>query len=79
MPFSAITSIVMGDTDRTPDGGIAAGFLGAGASNLRLVGAYTFQALLGLASTQLGVPIETCPCRTGPSRVAARASPTVNS
>jgi len=56
VPFSAITSIVMGDTDRTPDGGIAAGFLGAGASNLRLVGAYTFQALLGLASTQLGVP-----------------------
>ena len=56
VPFSAITSIVMGDTDRTPDGGIAAGFLGAGATNLRLVGAYTFQALLGLASTQLGVP-----------------------
>src|SRR5262249_47683443 len=26
-PYDAITSIVMGDTDRTPDGGVSAGFL----------------------------------------------------
>jgi CO/xanthine dehydrogenase Mo-binding subunit len=57
VPFSAITQLVMGDTDRTPDGGIAAGFLGTGAANLRKVGAYTYQALLSLASTQLGVPV----------------------
>ena len=28
VPYSAITSVIMGDTDRTPDGGIGAGFLG---------------------------------------------------
>jgi nicotinate dehydrogenase subunit B len=50
----AIT-LVMGDTDQTPDGGFSAGFL-SGATNLRKVGAYTYQALLSLAATQLGVP-----------------------
>jgi nicotinate dehydrogenase subunit B len=51
----AIT-LIMGDTDRTPDGGYSAGFL-TGMSNLRKVAAYTYQALLGSASMQLGVPI----------------------
>ncbi len=50
----AIT-LIMGDTDKTPDGGYSAGFL-SGAANLRKVGAYTHQALLELAATQLGVP-----------------------
>jgi nicotinate dehydrogenase subunit B len=50
----AIT-LIMGDTDRTPDGGFSAGFL-SGMSNIRKVAAYTYQALLALASTQLGVP-----------------------
>src|SRR5258706_4254936 len=27
VPFEAITAVVMGDTDRTPDGGVSAGFL----------------------------------------------------
>ena len=27
VPFEAITTVVMGDTDRTPDGGFSAGFL----------------------------------------------------
>src|SRR2546423_3281249 len=27
VPFEAITAVVMGDTDRTPDGGFSAGFL----------------------------------------------------
>lgn len=49
-------TLIMGDTDRTPDGGYSAGFL-RGAANLRKVGAYTYQALLGLAATQLGVPV----------------------
>lgn len=49
-------TLIMGDTDRTPDGGFSAGFL-SGMSNVRKVAAYTYQALLGLAATQLGVPI----------------------
>src|SRR6201995_3858436 len=49
-------TLVMGDTDKTPDGGYSAGFL-SGAANVRKVAAYTYQALLALASTELGVPI----------------------
>jgi CO/xanthine dehydrogenase Mo-binding subunit len=49
-------SLIMGDTDKTPDGGYSAGFL-SGMSNVRKVAAYTHQALLGMASAQLGVPI----------------------
>jgi nicotinate dehydrogenase subunit B len=48
-------SLILGDTDRTPDGGYSAGFL-SGASNLRKVAAYTYQALVELAAKQLGVP-----------------------
>jgi len=51
---SAIT-LVLGDTDKTPDGGYSAGFL-MGATNLQKVAAYTYQALLQLASKTLGVP-----------------------
>jgi nicotinate dehydrogenase subunit B len=51
----AIT-LIMGDTDKTPDGGFSAGFL-TGAANVRKIAAYTYQALLGLAATQLGVPV----------------------
>lgn len=47
-------SLILGDTDKTPDGGYSAGFL-SGATNVRKVAAYTYQALLGLAATQLGV------------------------
>ena len=49
-------TLVMGDTDKTPDGGYCAGFL-SGAANVRKVGAYTYQALLGLASEKLRVPV----------------------
>jgi CO/xanthine dehydrogenase Mo-binding subunit len=49
-------SLILGDTDKTPDGGYSAGFL-SGMSNVRKVAAYTHQALLGLASKQLGVPV----------------------
>ena len=45
----------MGDTDRTPDGGFSAGFLEYGGANLRKAAAYTYQALLDLAATTLGV------------------------
>ena len=53
--FEAITSVVMGDTDRTPDGGISAGFLTYGGANVRKAAAYTYQALLDMAATKLGV------------------------
>jgi nicotinate dehydrogenase subunit B len=49
-------TLIMGDTDKTPDGGYSAGFL-SGAANLRKVSAYTYQALLGLAAKQLGFPV----------------------
>ena len=55
VPFEAITTVVMGDTDRTPDGGYSAGFLDLGGRNIRLAAAYTYQALLELAATKLGV------------------------
>jgi nicotinate dehydrogenase subunit B len=48
-------SLILGDTDKTPDGGYSAGFL-SGMINVRKVAAYTYQALLGLAATRLGVP-----------------------
>ena len=48
-------SLIMGDTDRTPDGGYSAGFR-YGMANIRKVAALTYQALLGLAAKQLGVP-----------------------
>ena len=48
-------TLVMGDTDKTPDGGCSAGFL-TGAVNLRKVSAYTYQALLQLAAKQLDSP-----------------------
>src|SRR6202158_3609021 len=49
-------SLILGDTDKTPDGGYSAGFL-FGMANVRKVAAYAYQALQGLAATQLGVPI----------------------
>ena len=55
VPFDAITSVVMGDTDRTPDGGFSAGFLEYGGANLRKAAAYTYQALLDLAASKLRV------------------------
>jgi len=56
VPFEAITTVVMGDTDRTPDGSGAFDFLGRGTPNIRKAAAYTYQALLDVASKRLGVP-----------------------
>ena len=55
VPFEAVTEVVMGDTDRTPDGGFSAGFLEYGGLNLRKAAAYTYQALLDLAASHLQV------------------------
>ncbi len=56
MPFEAICTVVTGSTDQTPDGGGSFGFLNDGTPNLRKVAAYTYQALVDLAATKLGVP-----------------------
>jgi CO/xanthine dehydrogenase Mo-binding subunit len=58
VPFEAITTVLAGDTDCTPDGSGAFDFLGQGTPNIRKVAAYTYQALLDLASTRLGVPTD---------------------
>jgi len=58
VPFEAITTVVAGDTDRTPDGSGAFDFLGRGTPNIRKAAAYTYQAVLDLASEKLGVPKE---------------------
>src|SRR3974390_480004 len=50
VPFEAITTVIAGDTDRTPDGSGAFDFLGHGMPNIRKAAAYTHQALLELAS-----------------------------
>jgi CO/xanthine dehydrogenase Mo-binding subunit len=55
MPFEAITTVVTGSTDQTPDGSGAFDFLGRGTPNVRKVAAYTCQALLDLAAKKLGV------------------------
>jgi len=55
VPFEAITTVVQGHTDRTPDGSGAFDFLGEGMPNIRKVAAYTYQALVDLASERLGV------------------------
>jgi len=65
--YDQITSVIMGNTDQTPDGGISAGFLmkrpgstnpepfGQSMLNMQRAAAYTYQALIGLAATKLGV------------------------
>ena len=55
----------MGDTDRTPDGGFSAGYMGAGSPNIRKVAAYIYQTLLSMASTQLGVPVASLTVKNG--------------
>jgi nicotinate dehydrogenase subunit B len=57
-------TFLMGDTDKTPDGGYSAGFRN-GAANLRKVGAYTYQALLGLAADKLRVPLSSLTVTNG--------------
>jgi CO/xanthine dehydrogenase Mo-binding subunit len=56
VPFEAITKVISGDTDRTPDGSGAFDFLQHGMPNCRKAAAYVHQALLELASDRLGVP-----------------------
>jgi nicotinate dehydrogenase subunit B len=64
-PFEAITTVIMGDTDRTPDGSGAFDFLGRGTPNIRKAAAYVYQALLDLASQKLGVPKDRLAAKDG--------------
>jgi nicotinate dehydrogenase subunit B len=65
VPFEAITTVVAGDTDRTPDGSGAFDFLGRGTPNIRKAAAYTYQALLDLASERFGVPKDQLSVKNG--------------
>jgi len=56
VPFEAITTVVSGDTDRTPDGGGTFDLLGHGMPNIRKAAAYVHHALLDLAAQRLAVP-----------------------
>src|SRR3984957_19131109 len=64
-PFEAITTVVVGDTHRTPDGSGAFDFLGHGMPNIRKAAAYTYQALLDLASQRMGVPKDNITVKDG--------------
>ncbi|MEQ1883764.1 MAG: molybdopterin cofactor-binding domain-containing protein [Bryobacteraceae bacterium] len=55
VPFESVTTVVSGDTDRTPDGGGTFDLLGRGVTTLRKACAYTREAMLELASKRLGV------------------------
>src|SRR5690242_5442820 len=63
--FESVTTVIMGDTDRTPDGSGAFDFLGRGTPNIRKAAAYTYQALLELASKRLGVPKDRITAKDG--------------
>jgi len=65
VPFEAITTVIQGDTDRTPDGSGAFNFLGSGVPNIRKAAAYTYQALLDLASERVGIPKEKLSVKDG--------------
>ena len=75
VPFEAITTVVMGDTDRTPDGGFSAGYLAYGGANLRKAAAYTYQALLELAARTLGVEKSELSVKDGVVSGGGRALP----
>lgn len=53
--YEAITTVVPGDTDTTPDGSGTFDLLGRGVGNLKKAAAYTREALLELAAQRLGV------------------------
>jgi nicotinate dehydrogenase subunit B len=56
VPVEAITTVIAGDTDRTPDGGGTFGLLRNASTNMRKAAAYTREAVLELAALRFGVP-----------------------
>ncbi|HEY7209954.1 MAG TPA: molybdopterin cofactor-binding domain-containing protein [Bryobacteraceae bacterium] len=65
VPFEAITNVISGDTDRTPDGSGAFDFLQHGMPNIRKAAAYVHQSLLELASERLRTPKDQLSVRNG--------------
>jgi len=65
VPLEAITSVISGDTDRTPDGGGTFGLLRTNVVNLRKVAAYTREAILQLAAQRFGVAKEQLTVKDG--------------
>lgn len=55
MSVEAITTVIAGDTDRTPDGGGTFGLLRNASVNMRKAAAYTREAVLELAAQRFGV------------------------
>jgi nicotinate dehydrogenase subunit B len=55
MPLSAMTEVISGDSDRTPDGGGTFGLLRGNLLNMRKAAAYTREAVLVLAAQRFGV------------------------
>ncbi len=55
VPLAAMTAVISGDTDRTPDGGGTFGLLRTNVMNLRKAAAYTREAVLELAAQKFGV------------------------
>lgn len=55
LPLDWVTTVISGDTDRTPDGGGTFGLLRQASSNVRKVAAYTREAVLELAARRFGV------------------------
>ncbi len=56
VPLEWVTTVISGDTDRTPDGGGTFGLLRYAATNVRKVAAYTREAALELAARRFGTP-----------------------
>jgi len=65
VPLEAITSVIAGDTDRTPDGGGTFALLGTNVLNLRKAAAYTREAVLVLAAERFGVPRDVVTAENG--------------
>jgi nicotinate dehydrogenase subunit B len=58
VPVEAITTVISGDTDRTPDGGGTFGLLRSNVLNLRKAAAYMREAALTVAAEKFAVPRE---------------------
>jgi len=65
VPLTAMTTVVSGDTDRTPDGGGTFGLLRGNVMNLRKAAAYTREAVLELAAAKFGVARESLSIKDG--------------
>jgi nicotinate dehydrogenase subunit B len=70
--FDQITRVLTGDTDQTPDGGPSAGYM-LTSGNTRKAAAYTYQALLALASKRLGVSVAQLTAKEGIIFAAGRS------